>query len=298
MGLSILSENKTHLIHQRILKQVLNTSNVKILSTNHVAGGCINETIYCKTSSGSYFIKTNSNPPHDLFEKEKEGLKLLGELSPVRSPKIIGEGKVDHINYLVEEWIEKGPPNSSSWESFGENLAKQHQVNNKNFGLDHDNHIGRLHQSNTQHNNWIDFFVEERIKPQLSLALNSLLIDKNLIEKFEKFFLKLSDLIPNEPASLLHGDLWSGNFMFDSDGKAVIFDPAVYYGHREMELAFTTMFGGFDQRFYDTYLEKYPLTPGFENRIEIHNLYPTLVHVNLFGTSYLSGILSTIKRFS
>jgi len=286
------------LIYQKILEEVLQTNDIQILTSQYVSGGCINETVKCTTSSKSYFIKTNSNPPHDLFEKEKEGLRLLYEFSPVRSPVTIGAGKIDSVNYLVEEWIEKGLPNKTSWELFGKNLANQHRVTIENYGLDHDNHIGKLHQSNTSHSNWIEFFIEERVKPQLELALNRNLIDHHLVVKFEILFQKLPELIPNEPASLLHGGLWSGNFMFDSNGEAVIFDPAVYYGHREMEFSFTTMFGGFDQRFYDAYYEEYPLSPRFEDRIEIHNIYPTLVHVNLFGTSYLSSVLSTLNRFS
>ena len=122
-------------------------------------------------------------------------------------------------------------------------------------------------------------------------------VNNDILRNFEKLFSVLQNLIPEASPSLLHGDLWSGNFMCGEDGEAVIFDPAVYYGHREIELAFTQMFGGFDKSFYSAYNEEFPLLPGFDDRVDLYNLYPLLVHLNLFGQSYLSGITQTLSRY-
>jgi fructosamine-3-kinase len=225
------------------------------------------------------------------------GLRLLSEKSSLRVPGVVALGTIDQTRYLILEWIDKGRYSGNFWSNFGEKLAQQHRISASTFGLAFDNHIGRLPQSNSEHTKWIDFFQEERIRPQLKLARDSQLIDKTFISRFELFFKKIADLIPAEPPALVHGDLWSGNFMSDESGEPLIFDPAVYYGHREMDIAFTTLFGGFDPQFYDAYQNYYPLEKGFEERIEIHNIYPLLVHVNLFGPSYLHGIKGTLARY-
>ncbi|MEQ9009688.1 MAG: fructosamine kinase family protein, partial [Ekhidna sp.] len=218
--------------------------------------------------------------------------------SSIISPQAIASDTLENKSYLLTEWISKGTPNPQFWEDFGKNLALQHKVSSSYFGLDHDNFIGSLPQSNKQHTSWYDFFIEERLTPQLKLATSKNLITKELVSKFESLFNHLENLIPNENPALLHGDLWSGNFIIAESGEAAIFDPAVYFGHRETELAFTKLFGGFDQRFYSSYQDNYPIQHGFEDRVDIHNLYPLLAHVNLFGSSYLSGIIQTLNRFS
>jgi fructosamine-3-kinase len=169
-------------------------------------------------------------------------------------------------------------------------LAKLHEVKSDQYGLDHDNYIGSLAQSNTKHPDWKSFFITERIQPQLKLAMEKGLIDMEMIKQFESFFDHFDDLIPEEPPALLHGDLWNGNYLVSNSGKAALIDPAVYFGHREMDLAMTKLFGGFDAEFYQAYNEKFPLKKGWEKRIPIHNLYPLLVHVNLFGSGYVSQI--------
>ena len=130
------------------------------------------------------------------------------------------------------------------------------------------------------------------------MAINAHLMDATHAQKFNNLYKKLEEIIPEEPASLLHGDMWSGNFMTGPDGYVCLMDPAVYYGHRETEIAFSRLFGGFGNDFYHAYNEKWPLSPGFEQRVDIHNLYPLLVHVNLFGTSYLGGIERTLKKYN
>lgn len=283
--------------YSEILKNLFG-ADTKLHRISSVAGGCINQTSKLESSQGTFFIKVNSSTESDLFEKEEKGLRYLKEKSDLGIPDVLGSGVLDGKVYLVLSWIEKGQTSNNFWKSFGHLLAKQHRETNNHFGLDHNNHIGRLQQSNKNHSHWDDFFIEERLKPQLKLAEESGLIDQALMNSFDLLFRKLGDLIPIEKPAFLHGDLWSGNFLSGSRSTPYVFDPAIYYGHRETELAFTTMFGGFDRQFYESYEEEFPIEPGFEDRIEIHNLYPLLVHVNLFGTSYLSGVLSTLKKFA
>lgn len=281
---------------QYILEQI--SPDTHITSMQQVGGGCIHNTIRLVTNSQSYFVKYNLAEDASLFETEAKGLQLLSTSSPIRVPKILANGSMQNTSYLLLEWIEKGASNSTFWKDFGQQLARQHQCTQSHFGLDHDNFIGRLPQSNTLHATWDEFFVTERLVPQLELALTNQLIDKDILTRFECLFPQFKNLIPNEPPALLHGDLWSGNFLSDEMHQPVIFDPAVHYGHRETELAFTHLFGGFDRSFYQYYDEVYPLEKGFENRVDLHNLYPLLVHVNLFGRSYLSGILQTLKSYT
>jgi len=163
--------------------------------------------------------------------------------------------------------------------------------------LDHNNYIGSLHQSNQKHDKWVSFFIEERLNPQLKLAYDSGKINSSILEKFEVMFLVLEEIFPVEKPSLLHGDLWSGNLMTDNFGNPCLIDPAVYFGFREMDLAMTTLFGGFDSEFYESYQRINHLETGWQERFDICNLYPLLVHVNLFGEGYLSSVKNILKRF-
>lgn len=270
----------------------------KLFDFQPVGGGCINTAIKLNTSEGSFFLKLNDINREDLFLKEQLGLQLLTKQSPLQIPAVLGLGTKTKNSYLLLEWIEKDHESNGFWNAFGRGLALQHKETSKDFGLDHSNYIGRLDQSNAFHVSWHSFFIHERLHPQIELARQAGLLNSTLVNQFDLLFSKLEELIPSEPPALLHGDLWSGNFICGPSSSPFLFDPAVHFGHRETELAFTTLFGGFDNLFYQTYIEEFPLAPGFNERIELHNLYPLLVHVNLFGASYLSGIEQTLRRFT
>ncbi|MEL6560527.1 MAG: fructosamine kinase family protein [Bacteroidota bacterium] len=272
-----------------------------VKSYKSVGGGCINNglVVVCdeRDTPVKYFIKWNEDQIEDLFEKEALGLSILGARSNFTIPTVLGHGSYGTRNFLILEYIESGHANQDFWTSFGEQLADMHRVSHQQYGLDHPNYIGKLPQANHEQSNWIDFFISNRLEPQLGMAVYHNRISSAFAKKFKYLYSQLPGILTNEPPALLHGDLWSGNFMVNHNGRACLIDPAVYYGHREIEIAFTQLFGGFDNRFYQSYQESYPLEPDFSTRAEIYNLYPLLVHVNLFGESYLSGIERAIRKY-
>ncbi|WP_462251555.1 fructosamine kinase family protein [Ekhidna sp.] len=283
-------------IHEILAKHLSHSENT--LSISSVSGGCINNAYKIEIKDSSLFLKWNREELNDMFATESKGLDILNTESKLQSPEVIGQGIIEGKSYLLTNWIDKGAQASNFWKDFGVNLAFQHKKSAAHFGLDHNNFIGSLRQSNKQHIRWSEFFINERLIPQLNLASKKQLVPTDLLSQFELLYGRLEDLVPDEKPSLLHGDLWSGNFMIEKSGFAAIFDPSVHYGHRETELSFTKLFGGFSPEFYDCYHEAFPLESGFDERVDIHNLYPLLVHVNLFGSSYLSGIINTLKRYT
>lgn len=289
------------MIPNSVKEQIQKATNLQITSARRVSGGSINQAAKVTLTNGqNCFLKWNTTADPRMFSVEEKGLNLLASAdTAIKIPAVIATGQTDdNTGYLLQEFIEEGTPKPDSATHFGHSLAQLHQHHEEQYGLDHHNYIGRLPQSNTWHKNWEDFFIQERMKPQLKLATDSGKLGSDTIAHFEAMFKKLADIFPDEPPSLLHGDLWGGNYFFDSNGKATIFDPAVYYGHREIELAFTHLFGGFPSNFYNAYKESYPLAAGFPQRKDIYNLYPLLVHTNLFGGSYARQVEGIVRQFS
>ena len=216
----------------------------------------------------------------------------------MKIPEVLAVGKMEGRHYLLMEYIDSTPPATNYWEDFGHTLAKMHlEKTSKTYGFQHDNYIGKLPQPNRSDESWIEFFILNRLEYQLNLAITNHMVSGSFIDRYRKLYELLPGLLPGEKPSLLHGDLWSGNVMVGHNGKVCLIDPAVYYGHREIELAFTRMFGGFGEPFYHAYDEGYPLVPGFEERSRIYNIYPHMVHVNRFGTSYLSGVEQVLRKY-
>ncbi len=263
------------------------------------AGGCINMAVSCETNHGKYFIKWNELSYKDMFEKEADGLALLKTHCPLAIPDVIGQGIIDEKAFLVLDFLENSPENPRYWKQLGEGLAALHLHKADQHGLGHDNYIGRLVQQNTQRESWPEFFRDHRLNQQLGLAIYNDFVDQAFVRDFKLFLNKLPDLLPESDASLLHGDLWSGNAMALWPQGASIFDPAVYFGAREMDLAMTRLFGGFDRLFYEAYHSVYPIPTHFESLLEIYNLYPLMVHVNLFGPNagYSRSVSQIIKRY-
>jgi len=280
--------------YEKILFEVLGKP-VKIKEVKLVAAGNLNQAVFLSTPKGDYFLKTNFEKQTDIFEKEALALGYLKANTFLYIPSVYGYGKINELNYLLTEWIPSGRKNNDFWEVLGQGLAQLHMVSSKNFGLDHDNYIAILPQINTPKSTWSEFFEAHRLEPMLGKAFYDGLINKSFMDKFRGIYQKLPSIFPNEIPALLHGDLWSGNVMESAEGQPVLLDPAIYFGNREVDLSFSKLFGGFDDRFYHAYQAVFPLEPGFEDRVKVYNLYPLLVHLNLFGKSYLSPIEKTVN---
>jgi fructosamine-3-kinase len=225
-------------------------------------------------------------------------LELIAKQNTIKAPEVINYFTFANHQVLLLEWIESGTKTTEFWKRFGEQLAQLHSVNNQEFGLHEDNYMGSVKQINKWKINWVDFFRENRLEPLVIECVNQHLLTKKHQQQFENVYQKLFELFPEETPSLVHGDLWSGNFMCNAHAQPVLIDPAVYYGHRSVDLAMTTLFGGFDKGFYDSYNYNFPFPKNYKEQWEICNLYPLLIHLLLFGRSYLPQIQKTLNGFT
>ena len=279
---------------QEVSQWIQEESGAEVSALVVVGGGCINQCYRVSAGEQDFFVKLN-NPDRypGMFEAEFKGLEALADARTIQVPKPLKFGP-DH---LIMQWLDSHPRHQRFWEAFGKQLADLHRKSSRQFGFESDNYIGSLPQANDRCKSWLEFFVTRRLIPQLKLAQASGLLDAGILADFDRFMDRLEMLLPEEPPSLLHGDLWNGNFVDGPKGLAALVDPAVYYGHREVDLAMTQLFGGFHQDFYEAYHDSFPLLPGWEQRCQLYNLYPLLVHVNLFGSSYVASVRENLKRF-
>lgn len=281
------------------LREIFGES-VTIREKHGVGGGCINQTSLLVLDNGKrVFLKENSTAYPALFRTEAEGLAALASDDGPRVPQPYGYGEAGGRQFMVLEYIPEGRRKSDFWEDFGRRLARLHQTKrNKRFGFEGDNYIGATPQENGWEESWPEFFGRRRLAVQLELARKNGYGDQRWCRGLEQIIERLDQILPRpDQASLLHGDLWGGNFMVGSDGSAVLIDPAVSYGHREADLAMTELFGGFRPPFYASYNEVFPLDPGYEKRRDLYNLYHLLNHLNLFGGSYASSVASIVARY-
>ena len=279
----------------------------RVAGTRPAGGGCIHRAEIVELDDGRrFFVKSNPSPPPGIFEREAEGLAALAATGTLRVPQPLGTG-ARPLAFLVMEAIATGRRGAGFSATFGRRFARLHRANDEaasgrvtRHGFDHDNHIGATPQPNPWTDDWVDFFRRHRLGHQLDLARSGGVSDPALDRLGDRLLDRLDQLIgePDEPPCLLHGDLWSGNFMVDAGGEPVLIDPAAYYGRREADLAMTLLFGGFDDRFYSAYEEVWPLAPGSDERLEIYKLYHLLNHLNLFGRGYRGGCVAILKRFA
>ena len=270
-------------------------SKVKIEDFSQEFGGDINESLKVVSNVGDFFIKINEADAFPkMFDAEAKGLALLNEKSSFVVPKPIVVGEFHNKAYLLLEYL---PLKSmGSWESFGEQLAKMHCESSENFGLDYSNYIGSLVQENKEIDSWSEFYTNQRLLPLSTKAFEDNLLNRHDLKNIESLYKELPSIYPIEKPSLLHGDLWSGNASF-CKGHACVYDPAVYFGHREMDIGMTLLFGGFPNDMYEAYNATLSLEKGWQDRVEISQLYPLLVHVNLFGGSYVNQLRSILRKF-
>jgi fructosamine-3-kinase len=285
------------MLNQKIKNKIELVIQSKIIKVTSLSGGCISNAYEITMDSGeSLFLKINSSLD-DMFIKEANGLKELKKANEVRVPEV----KLVEKEFILLEMIKSSSINKSFWEDFGKSFARMHRFSNSNFGFYEDNYIGSNPQQNINNKNlsWTDFYFNNRILFQYKLAEKNGYATDELKSWINFLECTISKILSGseEPPSLLHGDLWSGNFMIDDKGDACIIDPAVYYGHREADLAMTKLFGGFNSQFYMSYNKEWKLKDGYEYRENIYKLYHVLNHLNLFGMGYYSQAISLIKSY-
>lgn len=262
-----------------------------------VHGGSICACYLWRAGERELFVKIAPASSLDMFEAEADGLRELAGAAAVRVPQVLAVGTAGPSAYLALEWIETGPADEATEAALGQQLARLHRKTAQRHGWWRDNYIGRTPQVNGWMDDWTAFFRERRLRYQLDLAVRNG-YGAQLEARGERLLEVLGALLAGHRpvASLLHGDLWGGNWLAGSGGQPVIFDPAVYYGDRETDLAMTHLFGGFGRRFYRAYMEAWPLPEGHELRREIYNLYHVLNHANLFGGGYVQQARRMIDR--
>lgn len=257
-----------------------------VRSRHAIGGGCINSATVVQDGSKKFFVKLNDAARLSMFEAEAEGLKEIAKTRSVRVPLPLCSGTVAGSAFLVLEHLELQGADGRCLERLGRELAQMHRATQKQFGWRLDNTIGSTPQINSPDADWVEFWRQHRLGFQLDLARQN---GCNMMKKGERLMADLGDFFRayRPTPSLLHGDLWGGNVGADGQ-RPVIFDPAVYYGDREADLAMTELFGGFSARFYQAYQEAWPLDPGYKVRKTLYNLYHVLNHFNLFGGGYAS----------
>jgi fructosamine-3-kinase len=262
-----------------------------VRSGRAVSGGDINQAEELTLADGRVvFAKTNRHADPAMFPAEARGLAWLGEAGALRVPRVLAVSGEPPC-FLALERIAPARRQPNFDEALGRGLAALHRFGAGQFGLDHDNFIGRLPQSNQPAPTWAEFYRSRRIEPQLRRAADEGLASSRMLRGGERLLAAMEELVgPPEPPARLHGDLWGGNLLCDETGAPCLIDPAVHGGHRELDLGMMRLFGGFGARVFDAYDEAFPLQPGHEERVPLYQLYFLLVHVNLFGGSYVSSV--------
>lgn len=263
----------------------------KIKKVSPVSGGCIGANFRVESESGTYFVKKYNS--EGISVKESNGLKELRESEAICTPCV----KKVTDDYLVLEYIEQGSPGRNFQSVLGENLAAMHMKTSDKFGFYEDNFIGSTPQINTYMDNWIDFYIRNRLDNQIQLCSNNGYMD--IVVAYKKLREKIPEILKDssEEPVLIHGDLWGGNVICNKSGEPVLIDPAAYYGNRELELAMTKLFGGFTSDFYRSYERVRPLKKGWQKRENLYKLYHILNHLNLFGTTYKNQALKLMNSY-
>ena len=293
-----MREMKQYDSFKAALLETIGTGDVTI---QPVSGGDINCAYRLSGNGQHVFMKANRERNIDFFIAEVAGLRAIAETRTIRVPEVLAIGRDDKYGaFLLLEWS-RGTPSAEFFENFGHRLAEMHKAETggivKGFGFSMDNYIGAGKQENTPKENWTEFFRDHRLAPQLRKA--DYWFDSTDRKRITRLLDNLGDYLP-EPdfPSLLHGDLWSGNYITGNDGEAWLIDPAVYVGHAEADLAMTELFGGFPGRFYEAYNEVNRIDAGYKDRRALYNFYHLLNHLNLFGGWYLGEVKEILRRYS
>lgn len=272
----------------------------EITRARPVAGGSINQALACQLADGRrVFVKGNPGGDPRMFPCEARGLAWLAEAGALRVPEVVAVNReTDPVPFLVLELLDPGRPAADHDAALGRGLAALHRAGAPGFGLDHDNFLATLEQDNTPAPDWPTFYVQRRLEPLVRRAIDAGDAPASWSAAFERLYARAGELAgPTEPPARLHGDLWSGNLHRDPAGAPVLIDPAVYGGHREIDLAMLQLFGSPGPRFFAAYDEAFARAPGHRDRVALYQLYPLLAHVNLFGGGYVGAVESALGRY-
>jgi len=270
-----------------------------ISKIERVSGGDISKAYCVHTPMQRFFLKVNeSDFALEMFRAEKKGLENINLTKTIKAPKVVDCGQYESNSYLLMEFIESKNPTTKELEGLGYQLADLHTFSvGDSFGWIQDNYIGSLTQSNKNHQDWALFYVTERLLPQLNMANEKGLMIPDDVPTESALLMGCRQLFPKVKPALLHGDLWSGNYLISTQGVPYLIDPAVYFGHHEVDLAMTQLFGGFSSDFYTAYAEQIPPESLQYERKDIYQLYYLLVHLNLFGRSYYQSVIQLLKTY-
>ncbi|WP_114791387.1 fructosamine kinase family protein [Niabella yanshanensis] len=281
-----------------VANNILNKLSITPKSIIQLNGGDINKAYAVTTATQRYFLKINTALLYPaMFIREANGLHILKNHSQLKVPEVIETGVLNDYQFLLLEWIEEDKATIPLLYQFGEKIAEMHLNSQPDYGLKDDNYIGSLPQINTLTSNWPEFYANCRLLPLVKLLRDKHLLSSGDVAKANQFCASIKNIFPEEKPALLHGDLWSGNYLRTASGSIAIFDPAVYYGHREMDIAMTKLFGGFPDEFYIGYNDRYPLEKGWHNRLAYAQLYPLLAHAVLFEQPYINRVRTILHRF-
>jgi len=283
------------MLENNILNKIAEEHNLNNTKFSRLTGGDINDVFLITSQDKKQVVKINNAEKFPgMFAAEKASLEALQKPKVIDVPNVLGMGEIENTSYLLLEYKESAAKSSTFWVDFGKQMAALHKTTSEEFGFQLDNYIGSLPQQNNASTSAADFYISERLDPQLKIAK-----DKGYdLGVTKSFFSNISAIIPDEKPALIHGDLWGGNYLVNGNGYPCLIDPATAFAPREMDLSMMQLFGGFDEELFKTYEEEFPLEPGFEERIPLWQLYYLLVHLNLFGAGYKAQVTSIIKQFS
>ncbi|OYU96313.1 MAG: hypothetical protein CFE21_07905 [Bacteroidetes bacterium B1(2017)] len=270
----------------------------QVYGFHHIGGGEINQTYKVLTDQGIFFVKVHELEQFPkMFEKEMFALKALQKTGTIEVCNPIGICETDTKEFFFLDYIENGPPSENFWSSLGEKLAQLHLVSNRYFGFIEDNYLGTVPQINNRVSNWGQFYIKNRLMPNVRKAAENMFLDQEQIRKFEKYYKLVEVVFPDEAPSMLHGNLWKEHVISGPNGQAILSNPSTYFGHREMDIAMTQMVGNFDPAFYEAYHASYPLEYDWEIRMDFCQMYYSLVNLNNYGIAYLPSVEDKLNRW-
>ena len=282
-----------------LIENISDKLRISIKNTIPVSGGDISHAYILENKVSKIFCKVNySENAYAMFLAEKEGLEIISETQTVKAPTVFACDEFEGGAFLAMEYIaSKKQPSNDDYAQLGAQWARMHRLTCAEFGWVRDNFIGTLAQHNEQRQHWDTFYVEQRLLPQLNLAREKGLLVNEEIPDIYHMLSACEELFEHIHPSLLHGDLWGGNYLISNDGTPYLIDPAFYYGHCEVDLAMSRLFGGFHASFYDAYYELNPPKAKESQRNDLYQLYYLLVHLNLFGSSYAPAVKRLLRRY-